>query len=222
MSHPSPAVFSWREQSKTLTLEDSPVLTYHISVPTLTGGGYGVRRVHQYYEHMERTWLARWQKQTYLLACLNQSHQQQTSHPFQPWTADLTGEGQLLTEHLFSVSFTCRECHGDGRPHLTRTCDLWDLHLGAPVPLRQLMRGRLWRKKLLAQARCSIEDANKQGDLFLNDDWRRHLRHRIPHLSPEGLTLYYPQCTISPAAEGIPAIRLGFVPPLGKLDFSPE
>lgn len=214
---PPPGEFIWKEEAHALTLGGETVLTVRLRWPEPVMPGLGPRRLVRYYAQVARLWRRRWTRTLYLLAGLDLAEKREASRPFQPWTAQLDGSWELLPGGLWSVCLDAREVRGDGRATVARQCDLWRLYEGAPVPPAALLSGRASRRQLLAQAAAAAQARHQDSALFLRQDWQEQLktvcRPRRLELTPDGLTLHCPQCTISPGAEGVVALPLGWCAP---------
>ena len=141
-----------------------------------------------------------------LAACLEESR------VFRPWQAGLTGEVAMEGADLLSIRMELREVRGDGRPLLSCSGVTWDWKAGAPVPLGMLLPERSRRRQLLEGIRQAGEGELRSGSCLLDPDWkemaRRDFRASRFCLRPEGIELFYPQCSLAPAVEGVPSFRV--------------
>lgn len=206
----------WNQEQKALTLEGEPVLEYHLSVPELQGGR-GCRRIGRYYRRVGQVWRRRWERELYWLACLELVSCRERSRPFRPWRARLEGEATLLSPTRISLRLEATEWGSDGRPLRVVTGDLWRLPEGAPVALREVLPHRRgWKAQLLERLTQTALSRRAAGELFLEEDFQRVLPEAFSTdrfcLREEGTEFYFPQCTISPAAEGCPALLPGNAP----------
>lgn len=82
----------------------------------------------------------------------------------------------------------------------------WDWKAGAPVPLGMLLPERSRRRQLLEGIRQAGEGELRSGSCLLDPDWkemaRRDFRASRFCLRPEGIELFYPQCSLAPAGRG--------------------
>ena len=99
-------------------------------------------------------------------------------------------------EGLLSLYMEARERRGDGRTLYGRSGDIWEAKTGAPVPVP--WRGR---RKL-----CQSLELREEGvlDPDFGEKLGRFFSGKNVCLRPEGLEVWFPQCTIAPAAEGLP------------------
>ena len=199
----------WREEKRQLTLEGELVLEYTLSWPEVRGGGLGGRWISRYYARLARAWRLRWQREVYWKACLELAACRAASRPFTPWKGKLGGEVALLEGGLLSLRLEGEEIRGDGRPSRVRWGDVWKVREGAPCSLREVLgKGRGWRKGLVDEVIRQGRSRREAGDCFLDGDWEKGAKAHLPHrdfcLTPAGVELTYPQCTIAPAAEGTP------------------
>ena len=207
----APAVL-WREEKKTLTLCGEPVLEETLAWPEFEGKGRAVRRMTGYYRRLVRSCRLRWERETYCLACLRLAACREESRVFQPWQAGLTGEVAMEGADLLSIRMELREVRGDGRPLLSCSGVTWDWKAGAPVPLGMLLPERGRRRQLLEGIRQAGEGELRSGSCLLDPDWketaRRDFRASRFCLRPEGIELFYPQCSLAPAVEGVLSFRV--------------
>ena len=203
----------WHEENRTLTLEGEPVLDYALSWPELADAGRGGRRISRYYARLAQSWRLRWQRELYWRACLALSQHRAASRPFQPWHACLRGEVTAQEEDLLSLRLEGEEVCGGSRA--CRACfgDVWRLCDGAPCSLKEVLGGqRRWKRPLLSQLTELGDSRRAAGDCFLDPDWAQKARRLLPEenfcLLPGGLELFFPQCTIAPAAEGVVCFRM--------------
>ena len=199
----------WQEEKRRLTLEGEPVLEYTLAWPEVRGGGLGGRWINRYYTRLAQAWRLRWQREVYWKACLELAACRAVSRPFTPWQGRLGGEVALLEGGLLSLRLEGEETRGGGRSGRVRWGDVWKVQEGAPCSLKEIVGGgRGWRKGLVNEVLRQGRGRRKVGDFFLDGDWEKGARTYLPYqdfcLTPEGVELAYPQCTIAPAAEGTP------------------
>ena len=146
------------------------------------------------------------------LACLRLAACREESRVFRPWQAGLTGEVAMEGADLLSIRMELREVRGDGRPLLSCSGVTWDWKAGAPVPLGMLLPERSRRRQLLEGIRQAGEWELRSGSCLLDPDWkemaRRDFRASRFCLRPEGIELFYPQCSLAPAVEGVLSFRV--------------
>ena len=134
------------------------------------------------------------------------------SRVFRPWQAGLTGEVAMEGADLLSIRMELREGRGDGRPLLSCSGVTWDWKAGAPVPLGMLLPERSRRRQLLEGIRQAGEGELRSGSCLLDPDWKETARRKFRAsrfcLRPEGIELFYPQCSLAPAVEGVPSFRV--------------
>lgn len=209
---PEPIKPIWREERKTLTLCGEPVLELSLSWPEFPGKGGAPRRMTAYYARLAQACCRRWERETYCRACLELAACREKSRIFRPWSAQLSGAVTLEGDALTSLRMDLRECGGDGRAILARTGLTWRLKEGAPVPLGQLMPERRWRRPLLDRIEEAVQRRRESGTSLFDPDCGRTVRRRFSArqfcLTPEGLEVFYSQCLLGPALEGIPTFLL--------------
>ena len=207
----APAVL-WREEKKTLTLCGEPVLEETLAWPEFEGKGRAVRRMTGYYRRLVRSCRLRWERETYCLACLRLAACREESRVFRPWQAGLTGEVAMEGADLLSIRMELREVRGDGRPLLSCSGVTWDWKAGAPGPRGMLLPERSRRRQLLEGIRQAGEGELRSGSCLLDPDSkemaRRDFRASRFCLRPEGIELFYPQCSLAPAVEGVLSFRV--------------
>lgn len=201
---------TWQEIHRTLTLTGEPVLEMDLSWPQIEGTG--MRGVNRYYARLCEQWKRHWEREGYWQACVDLAQQRERSRPFRVWKAGLSGQVKLNQDGLLSVSMLAREVQGDGRALEYRWGDTWRWEDGGVVTLRELFRAKKgWRRRLEQNLEEAAQDGRRQG-IYLDEELRTPLRRwmsgRRFALSEEGLELYYPQCTLAPAVEGMVTLRL--------------
>lgn len=199
----------WHTEDQTLTLEGEPVLSYHLTWPELKDAGLGGRWISRYYARLARSWRDRWCKELYWRACLSLAQRRAASRPFTLWSCALEGEVALWQDGVLSLRLRGWEDHGDGKVCRVRWGDVWKVWEGAPCPPDTLFSPRRgWRRRLLEQVRQQGENRQQGGDWCPDPDWKDRLARNLPRdgfcLTPEGVEVSFPQCSIAPAAEGAP------------------
>ena len=204
---------------RTWTVEEIPVLTASVSLPTPAEGASGAaaRRIRRYYQLQSRAFLRycqRWllpEAEAEYRAALTAIARLCPS--FTPsWVPGHLQRRRAL-EPLHPVPGA-----GGRRPTLlTRRGDTWDLASGYPVPLAAFFPRRCgWKKALLAAAEAEIRRREAAGAARWNEDWRRSLRRRFNpenfYLTGDGLAFFYPMYALAPAASGIPVFTVPFGP----------
>ena len=113
---------------------------------------------------------------------------------------------------LLSIRMELQEVRGDGRPLLSCSGVTWDWKAGAPVPLGVLLPERSRRRQLLEGIRQAGEGELRSGSCLLDPDWKETARRKFRAsrfcLRPEGIELFYPQCSLAPAVEGVLSFRV--------------
>ena len=164
------------------------------------------------YRRLVRSCRLRWERETYCLACLRLAACREESRVFRPWQAGLTGEVAMEGADLLSIRMELREVRGDGRPLLSCSGVTWDWKAGAPVPLGVLLPERSFRRQLLEGIRQAGEGELRRGSCLLDPDWKETARRKFRAsrfcLRPEGIELFYPQCFLAPAVEGVLSFRV--------------
>lgn len=215
-----PTALLFHQTEQTLTLGGEPVLVYRINCPSFQWDGWNTRHLTQYYTRFFSHIETRWQKKSYIDACFHLVHQRECSREPTPFQCTITGEGAFVSDHLLSLCFDMTEQYGDSTPIHVRHCDLWDLTTMTPIPLKQLMNGRFWRKNLIARVTDALHHGEEAGLFLLKDDWKTILHHQTFHkhfhLTGDGLTLFFPQYTLAHTAD-ILSIPLGFDSSLSPL-----
>lgn len=210
----------WREKSGALTLEGEPVLSYTLAWPELRGAGLGGRWISLFYANLAAAWEKRWRTQVYWQACIQLSQCRAASRPFSPWSGTLAGSVTVWEQGRLSIQMDGEEVRGDGRPLKVRWGDVWNVKEGAPCRLKEFFPGnRRWKRAVAAQVLRQGEERRASGDCFLDPDFAQKAARLLPLrdflLSPDGVELPYPQCSLAPAAEGTPMFQI----PLEKSEF---
>lgn len=199
----------WLEEEKTLTLTGEPVLACRYVWPET-----GHKKLDRYYRRVKAQWQLRWERTLYWDACLDLAEKRERSRPFEPWTARLLGETTYQDERLLSLYIEARERRGDGRTVYGRSGDIWEVRTGAPVGVSRRGRKALW------------SGLRRMEEGVLDPDWEEKLGRFFSEknvcLRPEGLEIWFPQCTIAPAAEGLPTFLSKQVDFLERMCYTKE
>lgn len=211
---PQTAQVTWRQTRQTLTLTGEPVMELELSWPDVSGKK--MSGVSRYYRRLSGAWQRHWQRDGYWSACAQMAEMRARSRPFLPWKVGLSGEVTFQDAVYCSIAMRAREVRSDGRTLEYRWGDTWRQEDGSAVCLSACVPAeRRWRKVLMQRTEQAAQQAGEQG-LFLRESWREELKKHFSAsrfaLEEGGLILYYPQCTLSPAAEGavelhIPAVQ---------------
>lgn len=201
---------------RTWTVEEIPVLTASVSLPSPgEGAGGAARRIRRYYQLQSRSFLRYCER--WLLPAAEAEFRSALafSAPLPHFRAELEYRVTYNEGGLWSLYTQSREQGGDGRTLLTRRGDTWDLSSGYPVPLTAFFPRRSgWRKKLLAQAEAEILRREAAGAARWNDNWRRSLRRQFNpenfYLTNDGLSFFYPMYALAPASAGIPVFTVPY------------
>lgn len=202
---------------RTWTVEEIPVLTASVSLPTPAEGASGAaaRRIRRYYQLQSRAFLRYCQRWLLPEAEAEYRAALTASAPLPQLRAELSYQVTYNESGLWSLYTQSRERGADGRTLLTRRGDTWDLASGYPVPLAAFFPRRCgWKKALLAAAEAEIRRREAAGAARWNEDWRRSLRRRFNpenfYLTGDGLAFFYPMYALAPAASGIPVFTLPY------------
>lgn len=209
---------------RTWTVEEIPVLTASISLPTpAEGAERAARRIRRYYQLQSRSFLRYCER--WLLPAAETEYRAAlaSSAPLPSFRAELEYHVTYNESGLWSLYTQSRERGADGRTLLTRRGDTWDLTSGYPVPLAAFFPRRSgWKRKLLATAEAEIRRREAAGAARWNENWRRELRRRFNpenfYLTADGLAFFYPMYALAPASAGIPVFT---VPYAGEGPISP-
>lgn len=209
---------------RTWTVEEIPVLTASISLPTpAEGSERAARRIRRYYQLQSRSFLRYCER--WLLPAAEAEYRAAlaSSAPLPSFRAELEYRITYNENGLWSLYTQSRERGADGRTLLTRRGDTWDLTSGYPVPLAAFFPRRSgWKRKLLAAAEAEIRRREAAGAARWNENWRRELRRRFNpenfYLTGDGLAFFYPMYALAPASAGIPVFT---VPYAGEGPISP-
>lgn len=209
---------------RTWTVEEIPVLTASISLPTpAEGSERAARRIRRYYQLQSRSFLRYCER--WLLPAAEAEYRAAlaSSAPLPSFRAELEYRVTYNENGLWSLYTQSRERGVDGRTLLTRRGDTWDLTSGYPVPLAAFFPRRSgWKRKLLAAAEAEIRRREAAGAARWNENWRRELRRRFNpenfYLTGDGLAFFYPMYALAPASAGIPVFT---VPYAGEGPISP-
>lgn len=209
---------------RTWTVEEIPVLTASISLPTpAKGSERAARRIRRYYQLQSRSFLRYCER--WLLPAAEAEYRAAlaSSAPLPSFRAELEYRVTYNENGLWSLYTQSRERGADGRTLLTRRGDTWDLTSGYPVPLAAFFPRRSgWKRKLLAAAEAEIRRREAAGAARWNENWRRELRRRFNpenfYLTGDGLAFFYPMYALAPASAGIPVFT---VPYAGEGPISP-
>lgn len=200
-----------------MTLEGEPILEYTLRWPQLDGKGLRCRWINAYYRHMARGWRRRWRQEVYCQACLEWAECRRQAHLFRTWQGTLQGEQTLTEGNYLSFSFQGQEQRGDGRVCRVAWGDVWSWREGAPCTFRVLTgRTKDSRSGILQQVIEQGRARQREGSFIFRKDWENQVNVNLPTkdvwLTPEGVVLPFPQCSIAPAAEGVPLFTI----PIGE------
>lgn len=214
MNEDREAQVQWRKKERTMTLEGTQVLSYNLSWPEEEN----CRRITRYYARMAQLWQDRWEKRLYPLACLELVRCREQAGVFIPWRCEMTGKLAFCGRGLVSVVLTVREMDRPGRSRTVVKGITWRLRDGRPLPMGALLGPEQRRKKQLAGALArAAEELRASGGCVLDRDWAEKLPAALDRDSVwqegEQAAFALPQCSIAPAAEGCPILR---VPVTGK------
>ena len=201
---------------RTWTVEEIPVLTASISLPTpAEGSERAARRIRRYYQLQSRSFLRYCER--WLLPAAEAEYRTAlaSSAPLPSFRAELEYRVTYNENGLWSLYTQSRERGADGRTLLTRRGDTWDLTSGYPVPLAAFFPRRSgWKRKLLAAAEAEIRRREAAGAARWNENWRRELRRRFNpenfYLTGDGLAFFYPMYALAPASAGIPVFTVPY------------
>lgn len=201
---------------RTWTVEEIPVLTASISLPTpAEGSERAARRIRRYYQLQSRSFLRYCER--WLLPAAEAEYRAAlaSSAPLPSFRAELEYRVTYNENGLWSLYTQSRERGADGRTLLTRRGDTWDLTSGYPVPLAAFFPRRSgWKRKLLAAAEAEIRRREAAGAARWNENWRRELRRRFNpenfYLTGDGLAFFYPMYALAPASAGIPVFTVPY------------
>jgi len=201
-----------------------PVLSASISLPCpVHRNSPTARRIERYYRLQCRAYLR--YCENFLLPQITAEYHAalDASRPLPAVHARLEHRITWQQDGLWSLYTQSSERGLPSSPRLlTRRGDTWDLTAGYPVPLQDFFSdNRGWKKELLAAAAAEIQRQEAAGVIGYRENWRRELRRRFNpqnyYLTEDGLTFFYPMCTVAPPAAGIPT----FTVPYAKLRFPP-
>ena len=195
------------------TADGIPVLSAAVSVPQPASVSDRLsRRIFRYYQQQCRAYL-RYCEQD-LLPQATQSHRAAlaVSAPLPLFRAELTFRITFQDSHFLSLYTESEESDG-WRTHRLRRGDTWDLATGYPVPLSAFFPPRSpWKRQISEQVAEEIETQEAAGlsQYFVHSrkELQRRFNPRNYYLTPEGLTVFFPLCTVAPPEAGIPAFRI--------------
>ena len=209
MNEDREAQVHWRKKERTMTLEGERVLSYCLSWPEEEN----CRRITRYYARAARLWQDRWEKHLYPLACLELVRCREQAGVFIPWRCEMTGKLAFCGRGLVSVVLTVREMDRPGRSRTVVKGITWRLKDGRPLPMGELLAPEQRRKKQLTAALAqAAEELRRSGSCVLDRDAGERLFTVLDrdNVWQEGdWTVWaFPQCSIAPAAEGCPILRV--------------
>ncbi len=197
------------EESRTwaLTYEDETVLTLALRIPKLPEKPLSLRRAGRFCRRAADSYRQRWEGELYRRACLALTQARERSRPFHPWEADLEASAVYLDGGYLSLCMDAHQREGVSRPSLTRFAMVWPLSGRFPCTLEQFL-GKGCRRRVLAGMAEQIEARVASGESLYFEDYPRRLSRFFDpdrfYLTPEGVALFYPVCSLAPYAEGLP------------------
>lgn len=200
-------------EERVLTLEEEPVLTLSLRVPTLEGDTPPLRRIGRCFARQAQVWRTRWEGPLYAMACAALTEAREQSRSFVPWTAALDFTVTRCGGGVLSLHTDAAERHGTARPLLVRSGETWDLSSGTPVSLSSLFPPRTrWRQQVLSAIEAQCAGRAASGEFLFYEDWPRRVAADFHpdnfYLTEDGIVVFYPLHTLCPAAEGIPEFPL--------------
>jgi hypothetical protein len=119
----------WEE---TLLSDGEPVLLCSSLLPQLTPKeGKAQERINRYYGHLEELFQRHCTAQLFPLAEKQRQQARATSHPFDPWRAELKGESQL--GDILAVTLVYRQFQGEQVMFSRQHREAWELEKGFPL-----------------------------------------------------------------------------------------
>lgn len=191
-----------------------PVLQATVCVPRPVPAAGGIyRRIRRYYQLQCRAFFRYCQRELVPQAAAEYAAALSASRPLPSFHAELTYQVTYNQGGLWSLYTQSREAVPGGTL-VVRRGDTWDLGAGYPVPAGSFFTGGSLRKTLLAAAESEIERRMAAGAGVYREDWRKALRRYFNpqnyYLTPDGLTFFYPMCSLAPASAGIPTFTLPY------------
>lgn len=199
--------------------EEEPVLTLDLRWPKLPDDKAPWRRIGRYYRQVSDQWKARWEVALYGQACAALAEARENSRPFRPWQAQLVYTVTYNEDGLLSLYMDAWEQAGGAHGMTVRCADVWDLRDGGPRSLGSFFPPRSrWRRELLTAVRTQIEARIATGESIYFDDWEKRVETAFDpgrfYLTGEGITVFYPLCSLAPYVEGIPTFSIPWpIPP---------
>ena len=208
------AQIKWQKKERAMTLEGETVLSYCMCWPE----SGSCRRLTRYYARMAQVWQDRWEKQLYPMACLELVRCREQARVFVPWRCEMAGMAPFSTPERVSIVLSVGEMDRPGQSRRVVHGVTWRLRDGRPLPMGALLGPEQRRKKQLAGALArAAEELRASGGCVLDRDWAEKLPAALDRDSVwqegEQAAFALPQCSIAPAAEGCPILR---VPVTGK------
>ena len=181
-------------EPEVLTVEELPVLTASLQLPTYTGW----QRFNRYYRRWEASFRRYCRTQLLPLAEAALHQAMETAGPLPQWEASLTSTVTWQSPEVVSL-YTEMRLQGPGGIPTRRRGDTW--YRGLPLTMAELFPRRAhWRRRVLAYAAGQI----RQNPQLYPQDWQRRLvlsfRARRFYLTEEGLCFFYPAGTLSPTS----------------------
>lgn len=198
-------LLEWKELGETLLLEEEPLLTYCLKLPTFTGAKKGEKRLQRYYSRMEQVWLRYFTTELYAQCLQEFREKREKSHLFIPWSLSIVGECVPISEHILSVGLTAQSKRGKEVTQWAFFSELWDSKKGFPLVLEQqeviasLSEGQCFEtlKKVLKQQK-DIEFYPNYLERFQDFFSKRKI-----FFDETGVFAYFDQGTIAVPEEGI-------------------
>ena len=180
------------------------------------------RRIGRYYQTTVAAWRNRWTKESKAEGLALRTAAAEHGTRFLPGTMRLTTQVLYAAPSCISILQDAMEDWGDGRPILIRSAVTWDTRSGWPIPLQAFLpQQKAWRKTVLEAVCKEGRRRIQSGEFLLDEPLEKVLTREFSpdhfFLSPKGLFVFYPMCSVGPYVEGIPIfpVPTPLFPPFG-------
>ena len=205
------AKISAKETNSDLLYEKNTVVEIRLSLPffSATGDRRAEKSLNRFYDFVTRALLRYGKSSLYNQAVARYKENVASGVPFRPSALRVSFFASHDGLNLLSVVLDRYEYDGGANGFTVRTAVNWHMPEGSPV-MRLFPRGA--NRHVLRECTAIAREQQRAGTHVyfegLTKNMRRYFQAEQSYVTPEGLTVFYQEVTISPHAEGTPAFTL--------------
>ena len=168
------------------------------------------RRISHYHQAVDSQWRTHWETSGLSAARTAYNGAYSSGTPFHAHVMSLKSEITYFSPPYLSICQDAREDCGDGRPVIVRSSVTWDIRAGYPLPLSHFFPNQHTWKKTVIDAICTEGRRRvSSGEYLMDEPVEEALIQAFSpdrfFLTPSGLYIFYPLCSVSAYAEGLPS-----------------